>query len=287
MLKVANLGRESRLVISPKCPTGFHVDKKTEKCPANLTPKNVKIGKATGMKGFRSRFKSYYTYWPQGLLVHGILTTPSKDRRFFTYKNHASDREKLLKHILNQKKLIGFGPGNGSQKLGSEWVKGDVSTVMPILKRIAQGKDKLYGCTEDACVEVKNTNNKVQTRSKGKLVQNNKNRIGMPGRPRTRTRKMNEILENENHPLRPRVLAQIQEQNELYNNAKNKLNTDSSQKTQTCSLRGKVLKKYDSYTHYDLTRMHLILLCSVEINRGTSLGGGAESNTLNSSISTR
>ena len=45
-------------VISPKCPTGFHVDE-GEKCPASaLFPKNVKIGKATGRDGFRSRFKN-------------------------------------------------------------------------------------------------------------------------------------------------------------------------------------------------------------------------------------
>ena len=202
------VGQLGVYIISPKCPTGFHVDRK-ENCPVDRVPKNVKIGKATGQNGFRSRLKSYYTYWPQGLLVHGILTTPSLDPKFFTYKNHASSRERILKRILKQRKLIGFGTRNGSERLGSEWVRATPSTIMSILESIANVKDRLYGCNQSACVERKIQNTQIQTRSRNKVFQDNnrENQIGDPGRPRTRTRYMNKVADNENHPLRPRVLA--------------------------------------------------------------------------------
>ena len=302
------VGQLGLYVISPKCPTGFHVDQR-ENCPVNRVPKNVKIGKATGQSGFRSRLKSYYTYWPQGLLVHGILTTPSLDRKFFTYKNHASDRERVLKQMLRKKKLIGFGPHNGSEKIGSEWVRATPSTIMPILESIAQGKDRLYGCNQGACVEkkIQNESNQVQTRSRKKVNEDknkNGNQIGTPGRPRTRTRYMDKIIDNENHPLRPRVLAQIQEQNNLYNNAKNRLNQlkqreaiieaspnslqkeTNMQKIQAniCNLRGKIIKKYASYTHFDVTGDGRCYYYAVLKALGVPLhaGVGAPSNTLNS-----
>lgn len=138
-------------IVSPKCPTGFENEGGYKEECGNNVPKNVKIGKATGRGGFKTRFKTYYTYWPQGLMVHGLLVTPSFDQRWFTYKDHATKRETTLKRVLTKKNLIGFGPANGTERLGSEWVRGTPAKIMPFLNSVAKGNDVLYGCTREAC----------------------------------------------------------------------------------------------------------------------------------------
>lgn len=289
------IGQLGVYIISPKCPTGFHVDK-NENCPANRVPRNVKIGKATGQNGFRSRLKSYYTYWPQGLLIHGVLTTPSLDSKFFTYKNHASSRERDLKQVLREKKLLGFGTRNSLEK--REWVRATPSTLMSMMLNVAQAKDRLYGCNQSACIE--HIIPVSRTRSRSKKIDDDAS-IGIPGRPRTRTRYMDKVVNNVDHPLRPRVLAQTQTQNDLNKNALNRLkqrkaiidgSPNSPQKeknthniqSEICRHKGRVLKKYNTYTHYDVTGDGRCYYYAVLKAIGAPLhaGVGAVSNTLDS-----
>lgn len=266
-------------VVSPKCPTGFPPG--GEQC-GNRVPKDVKIGKATGRGGFRTRLKAYYTYWPGGLLVHGILTTPSMDERYFTYKNHATRRETTLKRVLAEKKLTGFGPSNGTEKLGSEWVHAPPAQVMPLLEQIAEPKDKLFGCTQAGCVLVP----KKQARTRAardlrdlvavkRVVRSKSGQVGDVGIPVVRTRQLSNALRKPRDPIHRRAAAIAKKQNQTVATAVERLDEltatrralagapNGPQKERnlrelrnaTCRLRGRTIKQYLSppYTHQDVT----------------------------------
>lgn len=289
-------------IVSPKCPTGFPPG--GEQC-GNRVPKDVKIGKATGRGGFRTRLKSYYTYWPGGLLVHGLLTTPSMDERYFTYKNHATRRETTLKRVLVEKKLTGFGPSNGTEKLGSEWVHAPPAEVMPILEQIAEAKDKLYGCTEAGCVRVPKTPAAVNrdTRalrkvvSEKRVVRSKSGKVGDVGVPVVRTRQLSEALRKRTDPLHRRAAAIATAQNKTVTEATERLDELTQRKVAlagapngpqrelrnaTCRLRGRTIKQYSSppYTHQDVTGDGRCYFYAVLRAIGLPLtGAGARSNT--------
>ena len=297
-------------IVSPKCPTGFPPG--GEQCGSRV-PKDVKIGKATGKGGFRTRLKSYYTYWPGGLLVHGLLTTPSMDERYFTYKNHATRRETTLKRVLVEKKLTGFGPSNGTEKiLGSEWVHAPPAEVMSILEQIAEAKDKLYGCTEAGCVLVpktqalnRDTRALRKVVSEKRVVRSKSGEVGDVGVPVVRTRQLSEALRKPTDALHRRAAAIAAAQNETVTAATERLDEliqrkvalagapNGPQKERnllelrnaTCRLRGRTIKQYPSppYTHQDVTGdgrcFFYAVLRAIGLPLSGPSGGGGASNT--------
>lgn len=295
-------------IVSPKCPTGFPPG--GEQC-GNRVPKDVKIGKATGRGGFRSRLKSYFTYWPGGLLVHGLLTTPSMDERYFTYKNHATRRETTLKRVLAEKKLTGFGPSNGTEKLGSEWVHAPPAQVMPLLEQIAEPKDKLFGCTQAGCVLVP----KRQPRTRAnrdlrdlvadkRVVRSKSGEVGDVGVPVVRTRQLSKALRKRTDPIHRRAAAIGNAQNQTVATAVERLDELTQRKVAlagapngpqkernsrelrnaTCRLRGRTIKRYlsPSYTHQDVTgdgRCYFYaVLRAIGLPLSGPSGGGGRSN---------
>ena len=279
-------------IVSPKCPTGFPPG--GEQC-GNRVPKDVKIGKATGMGGFRSRLKSYFTYWPGGLLVHGLLTTPSMDERYFTYKNHATRRETTLKRVLAEKKLTGFGPSNGTEKLGSEWVHAPPAQVMPLLEQIAEPKDKLFGCTQAGCVLVRKK--LARTRAARELsdlvadkrvVRSKSGELGDVGVPVVRTRQLSKALRKRTDPIHRRAAAIANKQNQTVATAVERLDElaaykraladapNGPQKERACRLRGRTIKRYLSppYTHQDVTGDGRCYFYAVLRAIGLPLSGG-------------
>jgi len=279
-------------IVSPKCPTGFPPG--GEQC-GNRVPKDVKIGKATGRGGFRTRLKSYYTYWPGGLLVHGLLTTPSMDERYFTYKNHATRRETTLKRVLAEKKLTGFGPSNGTEKLGSEWVHAPPAQVMPLLEQIAEPKDKLFGCTQAGCVLVPKrqprtrANRDLRDLVAGKRVVRSKSgEVGDVGVPVVRTRQLSKALRKPGDPIHRRAAAIANKQNQTVATAVERLDEltatrralagapNGPQKERTCRLRGRTIKRYLSppYTHQDVTGDGRCYFYAVLRAIGLPLSGG-------------
>ena len=283
-------------IVSPKCPTGFPPG--GEQC-GNRVPKDVKIGKATGRGGFRSRLKSYFTYWPGGLLVHGLLTTPSMDERYFTYKNHATRRETTLKRVLVEKKLTGFGPSNGTEKLGSEWVHAPPAQVMPLLEQIAEPKDKLFGCTQAGCVLV--PKKRARTRaarglrdlvSKKRVVRSKSGEVGDVGVPVVRTSQMSAALRKGTDALHIRAAAIAAVQNKTVTAATERLNELTATRralagapngpqmrelrNATCRLRGRTIKQYSSppYTHQDVTGDGRCYFYAVLRAIGLPLSGG-------------
>lgn len=215
-------GANGVYVVSPACPTEFWAG---ERCGNNV-PRNVKIGKATGVNGLatsdgKGRLRNYRTYWPNGVTVHAVLITPSFDRTVHTIKDEASNRETTLRRIFKSRGLVGFGSNgrggdNGTSHLGSEWIRLTPSEIMNYLIAVGpvrHARDKLYGCTKDQCERVhvdrvsRNVTrlNNVVKALEYVLEDENKEKkekkLGVRGRPVVLPRTIIKAAKNKTHPL--------------------------------------------------------------------------------------
>jgi hypothetical protein len=235
------------------------------------------------------------------------------DERWFTYKDHATRRETTLKRVLSEKKLTGFGPSNGTEKLGSEWVHAPPAQVMPLLEQVAEGKDRLYGCTQAGCVLVP----RAETRTRaGRALQDmvaekrrkysKSGEVGDIGAPVVRTRQLSEALRDRRDPLYKRAAAIAGAQNKAALAAEERLDElterkvalagapngpqkerDERELQQTiCRLRGRTIKQYSSpsYTHQDVTgdgRCYLYaVLRAIGLPLSGPSGAGAKANAM-------
>lgn len=191
-------GANGVYVVSPACPTQFW---EGERC-GNYTPSNVKIGKASGVDGFvsadgKGRLRHYRTYWPNGVTVHAVLTTPSFDSTVHTVKDVALQRETTLRRIFKHIGLVGFGSNgrggdNGTSHLGSEWINLTPNKIMNYLLAagpIRHANDHLYGCTPDKCELVsidkvsRNVTRLNDVVKSLEVVLDDEKKLGVRGRP--------------------------------------------------------------------------------------------------------
>lgn len=213
-------GANGVYVVSPSCPAQFW---EGERC-GNNTPKNVKIGKASGFHGFASadgskgRLRHYRTYWPNGVTVHAVLITPSFATTVHTIKDNAVIRETTLRRIFKKRKLTGFGANgrggsNGTDGLGSEWIHlppGEIMNYLIAAGPMTHPTDKLYDCRKNACERVnlnKVSRNATRLMSVVKALEyvseDNKSgkRVGIKGRPVVLPRTIVEAAREKKHPL--------------------------------------------------------------------------------------
>ena len=206
-------------VVSPACPTEFW---EGERCGTNV-PRNVKIGKASGEFGFadarnKGRLPLYRTYWPNGVTVHAVLTTPSFDRTVHTIEDQALKRETTLRRIFHNRGLTGFGSNgqggdNGTGHLGSEWIHLTPSEIMNYLIAVGpirHAHDHVYGCTKQKCqlVNIDKVSRNVSrlsgiVKSLEYVLEDEKKhkKLGVKGRPVVLPRTILEADKNPNHDL--------------------------------------------------------------------------------------
>lgn len=237
--KVGKKGSRSRpwagatglYMVAPSCPANFYDG---ETC-INPVPKNVKIGKATGVGGLASRIGSYSTYWPHGITVHAVMITPSYDEKYGTIRDYASARETTLKRVLRSPEVdvLGFGSNgkggkNGSEKVvNSEWVRMEPSELIRYFDAIGPKRhpgDRLYTCNTDECLEVPRGMSTTETRQtrtgraaarvRGvpppsaaanwkalEAVLKNEANLGIPGRPVVLTKATRLAAMQSDHPF--------------------------------------------------------------------------------------
>ena len=221
-------------VISPRCPAGF--SKQPELC--DEYPRKVKIGVAHGSHGFRKRFETYKTYWPQGLRIWHLIRTDSMDPTAVFYKDLASQRETALKQLLKSKR--GFQDTSGAPGQ-SEWVRLKPGEILPYLLHVAEARDEVYSCT-DACRVVKPwgapgtplklTRATAKTESNRRRDARRTTRQAGRERPRVTTRGMTEIARNTGLAGHDLALAQARALDEEYQQTMGtlKLQTDSKER---------------------------------------------------------
>jgi hypothetical protein len=227
-------GATGLYMVAPSCPANFYDG---ESC-INPVPKNVKIGKATGVGGLASRISSYSTYWPHGTTVHAVMITPSYDEKYGTIRDYASARETTLKRVLRSPEVdaLGFGSNgkggkNGSEKVvNSEWVRMEPSELIRYFDAIGpmrHPRDRLYTCNTNECLEVPRgmpsteirqtraaTLTRAAARARGvpspsaaanwkalEAVLKNEANLGIPGRPVVLTKAARLAAMQSDHPL--------------------------------------------------------------------------------------
>jgi hypothetical protein len=245
-----NPSKKGVYVVSPRCPTKFFPN---ESCDTKAAVQNVKIGKASGIKGFSGRLLNYKTYWPNGVVVHAILETRQLDPTWSTIDPQATKRETTLKRVLGRKGFnkLGFGAdGKGTQndtqymKNPSEWVNMSPTSLMPILMAIGPMRvqtDRLFACNEGECVpqkltkELKSVMQHSQALAFALQFERENTHLpsgkrGVVGRQVVVTKEMELAAQNSNHPLREyyKQLKTINERNQEV--AKNKIKRNRQEK---------------------------------------------------------
>lgn len=242
-------------LVSPKCPTGF--EPPHDNCGEHK-PSLLKIGVATSSKGIAHRLKQYYTYWPQGLLVWGILETPSYHLKYHTRMDYARDREKHLKRLIkstkNNERVQVADPKNGTERLGSEWVRSTPEDAMrDFMEKVKDPRDRLFGCDESKCREVNVTAPTAMTRQQARqqaadaaLIEQlrppSPAKLGNPGLATATTRQTVADARAPNAALHPRKKALQNAQQQAYQIAQQVLLKKQN------ALYGTELKRYTRYT---------------------------------------